>query len=122
MGVFDPSKNHPMLFESAIICSTVCLMCPSMSLLAAIFYYPYADGFSIKSRYINNDLVKRIHKEGKYVYAWTIDDSGILESMMLMNVDSIITNKPAEMRKAMYENYYGDTLIERINNFLDNEL
>ena len=47
MGVFDPSKNHPMLFESAIICSTVCLMCPSMSLLAAIFYYPYADGFSI---------------------------------------------------------------------------
>ncbi len=46
-GVFDPSKNHPMLFESAIICSTVCLMCPSMSLLASIFYYPYADWFSI---------------------------------------------------------------------------
>ena len=46
-GVFDPNKNHPMLFESAIICSTVCLMCPSMSLLASIFYYPYAEGFSI---------------------------------------------------------------------------
>ena len=46
-GVFDPNKNHPMLFESAIICSTVCLMCPSMSLLAVFFYYPYTDWFSI---------------------------------------------------------------------------
>ena len=45
--VFDPSKNHPMLFEAAIICSTVCLMCLSMSLLAAFFYYPYAEWFNI---------------------------------------------------------------------------
>lgn len=45
--VFDPRKNHPMIFESAIICATVGLMCPSMSLLAAIFYYPYYEGFNI---------------------------------------------------------------------------
>ncbi len=45
--VFDPSKNHPMLFESAIICSTVCLMCPSMSLLAAFFYYPDGEELSV---------------------------------------------------------------------------
>lgn len=40
--VFDPRKDHHMLFESAIICVTVGLMCPMMSFLAAIFYYPYA--------------------------------------------------------------------------------
>jgi hypothetical protein len=45
--VFDPRKNHPMIFESAIICATVGLMCPSMSFLAAIFYYPYYAGFNI---------------------------------------------------------------------------
>ena len=39
--VFNPTKNHPMLFESAIICATVCIMCPSMSLLATLFYFPY---------------------------------------------------------------------------------
>ena len=44
---FDPRRNHPMIFESAIITATVCLMCPSMSLLAAIFYYPYYAGFDI---------------------------------------------------------------------------
>jgi hypothetical protein len=43
--VFDPRKNHPMMFESAIICATVGIMCPAMSFLAAWFYYPYYSGF-----------------------------------------------------------------------------
>ncbi len=39
--VFDPAKTNPVLFETAIICATVGLMCPAMSFLAAILYYPY---------------------------------------------------------------------------------
>ena len=46
-NVFDPRKDHPMLFESAIICATVGVMCPTMSFLAAWFYYPYYTGFNI---------------------------------------------------------------------------
>ncbi len=45
--VFDPQKDHPMLFESAVICATVGLMCPAMSLLASILYYPYYSGFNL---------------------------------------------------------------------------
>ena len=45
--VFDPAKNHPMMFESAIICATVGLMCPAMSFLAALLYYPYYEGFHV---------------------------------------------------------------------------
>lgn len=44
---FDPRRNHPMIFESAVITATVCLMCPSMSLLADVFYYPYYKGFDV---------------------------------------------------------------------------
>lgn len=44
---FDPRRNHPMIFESAIITATVCLMCPSMSLLVDAFYYPYYKGFDV---------------------------------------------------------------------------
>lgn len=44
--IFDPRKDHPMLFETAIICATVGLMCPAMSFLAAFFYYPYYEGFN----------------------------------------------------------------------------
>lgn len=82
----------------------------------------YADGFSIKYRYINNDVIKQAHKRGKKVYAWTVDDKNTLESMMLLNVDSIITNSPLKMRKEMYENYYGDTLIERINEYMASQI
>ncbi|MBR0077886.1 MAG: hypothetical protein IJP72_05760 [Bacteroidales bacterium] len=44
---FDPRRNHPMIFESAVITATVCIMCPSMSLLADVFYYPYYKGFDV---------------------------------------------------------------------------
>lgn len=36
-----------MLFESAIICATVGLMCPAMSFIAAWLYYPYYSGFNM---------------------------------------------------------------------------
>ena len=36
-----------MIFESAVITATVFIMCPTMSLLAAVFYYPYYEGFNV---------------------------------------------------------------------------
>lgn len=45
--VFDPRTTHPVLFETAIICATVGLMCPAMSFIAAWLYYPYYTGFSV---------------------------------------------------------------------------
>lgn len=45
--VFDVKNTHPVLFETAIICATVGLMCPAMSLLAAFIYYPYYAGFNL---------------------------------------------------------------------------
>ncbi len=45
--VFDPKTTDPVLFETAIICATVGLMCPAMSFLAAIIYYPYYAGFNM---------------------------------------------------------------------------
>lgn len=44
---FDMQSTHPVLFETAIICSTVGIMCPSMSFLAAILYYNVQAGFSV---------------------------------------------------------------------------
>lgn len=39
--------THPVLFETAIICATVGLMCPAMSFIAAFLYYRYYEGFDI---------------------------------------------------------------------------
>ncbi len=45
--VFNPRETHPVFFECAVICATVGLMCPAMSLIAAFLYYPYYAGFSV---------------------------------------------------------------------------
>ena len=38
---FNPKKNHPFIFETMIISAAVLVMCPIMSFIAAILYYPY---------------------------------------------------------------------------------
>ena len=48
--MFDPRKNHPMIFETVIISCTVLIMCPLMSFLAAWMYYPYYTGFNFLQR------------------------------------------------------------------------
>lgn len=45
--IFNPKDTHPVLFETAIICTTVALMCPAMSFIAALLYYPYYSGFNL---------------------------------------------------------------------------
>lgn len=45
--MFEYEKTHPSIFETAIICSTVLLMCPIMSFIAAILYYPFYNGFHV---------------------------------------------------------------------------
>ena len=94
-----------------------------MAMAMGDFYsLEYADGYSIKGRFISSEVIRNAHKAGKEVYAWTIDDKESLERMMLLDVDCIITNNPDYIRRAMYENYYGDTLIKRINVYLENQL
>lgn len=45
--VFDPTKTHPVLFETAIISATVAIMCPTMSFIAAFLYYPDYSTFNV---------------------------------------------------------------------------
>ena len=45
--IFDIKTTHPVIFETAIICATVGIMCPIMSFIAAFLYYPYYIGFNI---------------------------------------------------------------------------
>ncbi|MCM1263194.1 MAG: hypothetical protein NC313_10780 [Butyrivibrio sp.] len=45
--VFDLKTTNPVLFETAVICATVGIMCPAMSFLAAVIYYPYYMGFNV---------------------------------------------------------------------------
>ncbi|MBQ9197065.1 MAG: glycerophosphoryl diester phosphodiesterase membrane domain-containing protein [Clostridia bacterium] len=54
-----------------------------------------ADHFSISYHFINRDMVSRLHRMGKQVYAWTVDRQDIMERMIDLGVDNIITNNVA---------------------------
>lgn len=45
--IFDIKKTNPVIFETAIICATVGIMCPLMCFIASFLYYPYYSGFNI---------------------------------------------------------------------------
>lgn len=60
---FDPRKNHPFIFETMIISATVFVMCPVMSFIAAILYYPYNFPFAFFSQlFFIQPLVRTIFK------------------------------------------------------------
>ena len=51
--VFDLRETHPVFFETTVICTTVGLMCPAMSFIAAIIYYPFYEGFHVIMLFAN---------------------------------------------------------------------
>jgi len=50
-------------------------------------------------RYMNEDMVKKAHRNGILVYPWTIDNPEIFEKFVEMGVDGIVTNKLIEKSK-----------------------
>lgn len=66
-----------------------------LSLAYGNFYNSeYADFFSVKSSFINDNMVRLSHRLGKEVHAWTVNTRAELERMKQLGVDNIITDKP----------------------------
>lgn len=78
----------------------------------------YVDAFSIKYRYITKDMVRNIHKEGKEIYAWTVNTEGVIKNMLLLDVDSIITDKPYDTKEIIY-NANDTAIIDWLQRLVD---
>ena len=46
---------------------------------------------------INKKMIREVHKSGKAVFAWTINDDYKAERLFELGVDGIITDYPIEM-------------------------
>lgn len=51
--IFPDERPGSRLFETAYIASTAFIMCLSMSFIAALIYYPYANGFNVLTLFAN---------------------------------------------------------------------
>lgn len=62
----------------------------------------YVDFFSIKSTFVNENIIKKSHERGKEVHVWTVNSSSELEIMKNLMVDNIITDKPILAKEILY--------------------
>ncbi len=73
-----------------------------------------ADNFSIEAMSINRTLVKRVHKEGKELYAWTVNTKDSIRNMIDLNVDNIITDDISLAKEVIYSSKSSNIINEYI--------
>lgn len=78
-----------------------------------------ADNFSIEATSVTKKLVKRIHKKGKKLYAWTVNTEENIRKMIDLNVDNIITDD-VTLSKDIIESTKETSLVDKYVTFIDN--
>lgn len=74
-----------------------------------------ADFFSMKSNFVTDRLVRKIHEKGKAVHVWTVNSKKEMERMKQLEVDNIITDKPILARELIYQEESRKTLAGLLN-------
>lgn len=63
--------------------------------------YEFAKEVNINFKYVNPRVVRKVHKMGKKVNVWTVNEYAALEKYYQMGVDGIITDFPNRLREVM---------------------
>ncbi len=80
----------------------------------------YVDFLSLRSSFINKNVVTQVHQAGKEVHAWTVNSRTEMERMKSLGVDSIITDDPHLAKEIVLRNDTNDSFIELLNKMLKN--
>ena len=81
------------------------------------FYnWNYVDIYGIESTFVNKTVVEKIHKMNKKIFVWTVNSDSLIEKMLDLNVDSIITDNPYLIESAIYWKKNG--FISQVSDYL----
>lgn len=59
------------------------------------------DFLAINARFATRELIRRIHRSGRDVYVWTVDEPTMISTLMNRDIDGIITNRPEIARQVL---------------------
>ncbi|MCF8927174.1 glycerophosphodiester phosphodiesterase family protein [Clostridioides difficile] len=76
----------------------------------------YVDIYGIESTFVNKTVVEKIHKMNKKIFVWTVNSDSLIEKMLDLNVDSIITDNPYLIESAIYWKKNG--FISQVSDYL----
>ncbi len=74
----------------------------------------YADNFSIEAMSVNKKLVRKVHNEGKKLYAWTVNTKESINEMINAKVDNIITDDITLAKEVIYSSKTSNIVNEYI--------
>ena len=74
-----------------------------------------ADIISIQETFATFENVERLHRAGKRVFVWTVNEKSTMKQLVSLNVDAILTNDPA-LCKTVTDQYSSDmmNMVQRV--------
>ena len=73
-----------------------------------------ADAFSIYAPNITANMVSRVHNAGKEIYAWTVNRQSIMDKLLRLQVDNLITDHIALAKERIYADKTSNIVQEYI--------
>lgn len=62
--------------------------------LSSLTDYPYVEAFAVHRTFITQTIIDKAHAMGKKVHIWTVNDREVMDALVEMGVDGIITDRP----------------------------
>ena len=82
---------------------------------------PYADFFSVEHTYISSNMIEQIHKRGKQVYVWTVNEENSFSQVRDMDADVLITDYPEAAYDGVHK-YDKDLMDSLADEFMVDEI
>ncbi|MGF0026420.1 glycerophosphoryl diester phosphodiesterase membrane domain-containing protein [Limosilactobacillus reuteri] len=94
--------------------------------LKVLYIQPYnfgnpqgaADGYSMEYSTLNQDFITQAHWQRQPVYAWTVNEEGIMKQAMYNRADGIITDNLGELNAAIKDFTGKQSYANRILNYI----
>lgn len=71
----------------------------------------YIDAISLNYLFINRNVVSAAHKNGKKVFAWTVNRTSDMQQLLALGVDNIITDRPDKAAEMIYSYSGSDAVL-----------
>ncbi|XP_042433831.1 glycerophosphodiester phosphodiesterase GDPD4-like isoform X4 [Zingiber officinale] len=92
---------HPVLGLSLV--GYIVMSDPSTGARSKLLRMKGAGVVGVYHHLVDTKLVRILHRAGKKVYAWTVDDSESMQRMLFEGVDAIITSNPGLLQGLMQD-------------------
>lgn len=76
------------------------------------------DVLSVEATFVTPELISALHKENKEIHVWTVDNEVMLNTMINLHVDNIITDDIAQAQNIIKDLTHPDDIFQRINLYL----